>query len=164
MFESISLVVDEYGILLKSMEPGELICGDPWTGNFWGYDVGSVGNGDCVGGWLFHVYPGYWANWAGGGDCCIVVTPPAYGDWMSFRRERRNRKNASNTRPPITATPPTAPPTIAPIGADEAAAGVGVGVDVSVDEDVVVGVVGVGDAVEVVEVVVELWIRREGVV
>ena len=53
-----------------------------------------------------------------------------------------------------------APPTIAPIGADEAAAGVGVGVDVSVDEDVVVGAAGVVDAVEAV---VELWEdRREG--
>jgi hypothetical protein len=36
MFESIS-VVDEYGILaLGSVEPGELICGDPWTCNFSG--------------------------------------------------------------------------------------------------------------------------------
>lgn len=89
-----------------------------------------------------------------------MVAPPAYGGCSSFRRERRNRKNASNARPPITATPPTAPPTIAPIGADEAAAGVGVDVDVSVGEDAVVGVVGVGDAVEVVEVVVGLWVRR----
>jgi len=72
---------------------------------------------------------------------------------MSFRRGRRNRKNASNARPPITATPPMAPPTIAPIGGDEAAAGVGVGVDVSVDEDAVVGAVVVGDAVEDVEAV-----------
>jgi hypothetical protein len=70
--------------------------------------------------------------------------------------ERRNRKNASRARPPITATPPMTPPTIAPIGTDEDAAGVGVGVgvDVSVDEDVVVGAAAVGDAVEDV---VELW-------
>lgn len=72
---------------------------------------------------------------------------------LSCRLERRNRKNASNARPPITATPPMAPPTIAPIGAGEAAAGVGVGVDVSIDVDVGVGVTGVGDVVEVVGVV-----------
>jgi len=49
------------------------------------------------------------------------------------------------------------PPTIAPIGTDEAAGGVGVGVDVSIDEDVVVGGTGVSDVVEDVEDVVELW-------
>jgi len=87
---------------------------------------------------------------------------------LSFRRERRNRKNASNAKPPITATPPMAPPTIAPIGADEAATGVGVGVDVSVDEDGVVGedvVVRAAVVVDSVETVVELWEdRREGLV
>jgi hypothetical protein len=78
------------------------------------------------------------------------------------RFERRNRKNASNNRPPITATPPMVPPTIAPIGVDEGATGVGVGVDDSVAEDVAVRATDVGDIVEVrevgevMEVVVEL--------
>jgi len=71
---------------------------------------------------------------------------------LFFCFERRNRKNASNTKPPITAIPPTTPPTIGPIGVDE-----DVGVGVTIDEDVVVGAAGVSDVVETVEVVEELW-------
>lgn len=67
--------------------------------------------------------------------------------------ERRNRKNASKTKPPMTATPPTVPPTIAPIGAGAEAAGSGVDVGVGIGV-VVEGVVGV--VTDVGEVVVEL--------
>ncbi len=59
-------------------------------------------------------------------------------DCVFSRRLRRKRKNPSKARPLITATPPKAPPTIAPIGADEAGV-VGAGgpvVEEDVEEDV----------------------------
>jgi hypothetical protein len=75
--------------------------------------------------------------------------------WTLFcRLERRNRKNASKAKPPITAMPPTVPPTIAPIGAGAAAAGSGVGVGVGVivvEEDTVEDVVDIGEVVVEVE-------------
>ena len=54
----------------------------------------------------------------------------------------------------MTATPPTVPPTIAPIGAGAAAAGSGVGVGVGIG--VVIGRDDVEVVVDVGEVVVEL--------
>jgi len=78
--------------------------------------------------------------------------------WLAVFFERRKRKNARRSTPAITATPPIAPPTIAPIGAEEDSAGAAVGVGDAVDEDVV-GVID--DVVDVVEI----WVvvKRLGV-
>jgi hypothetical protein len=66
-------------------------------------------------------------------------------------------KNANNTKPMITATPPIVPPAIAPIGVDEGGEeDAGVVVTIDEDEDVGVDVVEVVGVVEVVEVVVEI--------
>ena len=68
-----------------------------------------------------------------------------------FCFERRCKKNTNNTKPPITATPPIVPPTIAPIGVDEGEEEGDIGIG-----DVVVEAAGASDVVEVVEVVVEI--------
>jgi hypothetical protein len=61
---------------------------------------------------------------------------------------RRRRKNTINPTIAITATPPTAPPTIAPIGIngdDDAGTGVGVGVGFGEELGAGEGLLVVGD-------------------
>jgi hypothetical protein len=80
-----------------------------------------------------------------------------------FCFERQYKKNANNTKPTITATPPIVPPTIAPIDVDEGGEEEGAGVVATADEneneDVGVDVIGVEWDMEVVGEVIRLGVE-----